>query len=164
MRGSTLCTCADGSYGKCGAQCINTHGSFSCSCANGYRLLGKTKCVGMLVAQFKTLLTVSYTGFPMVWARSSEKRERGGDGNQRKARVGCDGKERDETALLVYQATTNIFSSHDLSFEQSQDSCFTCLYISVTKHGSTLGWKRAHPVHLLSLKQILISCIKVPIT
>ena len=56
MSDSALCTCADGSYGKCGAQCINTHGSFSCSCANGYRLFGKTKCVGMLVAQFKTLV------------------------------------------------------------------------------------------------------------
>lgn len=66
MSDSALCTCADGSYGKCGAQCINTHGSFSCSCANGYRLFGKTKCVGMLVAQFKTLLAASYTGFPIV--------------------------------------------------------------------------------------------------
>lgn len=54
MRGSTLCTCADGSYGNCGAQCNNTHGSFSCSCGDGFRLLGKTKCVGVYVAQLNT--------------------------------------------------------------------------------------------------------------
>ena len=40
-----LCSCADGSY-SCGARCINTHGSFRCSCEEGYRLFRETTCVG----------------------------------------------------------------------------------------------------------------------
>ena len=48
-----LCSCADGSYG-CGARCINTHGSFRCSCEEGYRLFRETICVGKYVIQLNT--------------------------------------------------------------------------------------------------------------
>ena len=48
-----LCSCADGSYG-CGARCINTHGSFRCSCGEGYRLFRETTCVGKYVIQLNT--------------------------------------------------------------------------------------------------------------
>ena len=47
MKNSTLCTCANGKS-DCGAFCTNTKGGFKCSCGSGYKLLGSTKCVGML--------------------------------------------------------------------------------------------------------------------
>lgn len=70
MRGSTLCTCADGSYGNCGAQCNNTHGSFSCSCGDGFRLLGKTKCVGVYVAQLNTIVVRQKLTFLVIFLGS----------------------------------------------------------------------------------------------
>jgi hypothetical protein len=30
--------------GNCNQNCTNTHGSFSCSCRNGYRLSGEHDC------------------------------------------------------------------------------------------------------------------------
>ena len=56
-------------------------------------------------------MVASYTGFPKdEWgARNKREAREGNDGNEPKARAECDGKERDETALLISRTKQHFF-------------------------------------------------------
>ena len=44
LKDANMCRCASGI--NCGAECINTLGSFKCKCESGYKLTGQRMCVG----------------------------------------------------------------------------------------------------------------------